>query len=392
MSQLAKAWQYRIVACLSILALLVSVVSPAPAQAAVTPWTPSEKTIVTAPEFTKLKTSTAFIDEVCDAVKAAPAGTMIRVATYWSSDKDVINCFIAARKNKVNVRYTTWHDDYKSNKKLLTKLKNALQDKSGKSYFKVCDGSCYHSKKTGTQHVKAVTISEVIGKDKKTYKNISFVSSGNFSKKSSSSTWNYSTVFVGRAKLYARLASFMDKMKADKKQKVPSVITDGDTTLRFYPGGSDSVLATLKKIKSVKVGKGYGKNGKAVIRVVMYYWSGHHKNIARELARLKKLGADVSVAIKAKSTNEDVIKILKKAKIPLYNTELKKGTYSHGKVTVISARVGKKDKNLVFSGSVNLTSAAFKSNTEVAVEQSGAKYRDAGLNFYNLVQKYSKRI
>ncbi len=380
---------------IALLTVVLAFAVAAPVQAATTPWTPVEKTIITAPKRTHLS-SNAFINEVCHAVKAAPAGATIRVATYWSSDKDVINCFITARKNGAYVRYTTWQDDYKANKKLLNKLKKVLNDSTGKSYFMVCSGSCYKSGSEGTQHAKIVTISEIKGKDKKIYKDISFISSGNFSKKSSSTTWNYSNEFVGRPKIHDSLAAFMDSMKNDKTMDTPKAVTDDDinTTIRFYPGGDDSVYETLKDIKSGAVPEGYGidgKGGKAVVRVVMYYWSGHYAKIADELVRIKGLGADVRVAIKANSTKDKVVAKLKSAGIPLYDTAVK-GTYAHGKVVVVSAKVGSHNKNLVFSGSVNLTEAAFQTNTEVAVEQQGASYRDRGLRFYDLVEKYSKPI
>lgn len=378
---------------LVILALVFAATTILPANAKVYPWTPKEQTIITTPKGTS-GSSTAFFKEVCKAIKAAPSGAKIQVATYWTSDSTVVNCLLYAKKtNHVNVSFVTWDDDYKDkqNKKLLKKLKSALGTNTSKaSYFKVCQGSCFITgKDDGTQHAKIVTISEVKKKDGKYAKNIVFISSANFSKTAANKSWNYTIELANRPKLYAGVYNFINQMKYDKAPSadIPTV-TDGDTSVRFYPGGYEPIAPTLKKITSAKVPTSYGTGGKAKIRVVMYFWMGEYKDVAKQLCRLKTLGADVGVVIKEPSTGSSIKKILKNCDITTYNSE-QRGRYSHGKVTTILAKIDSDYEYRTYAGSVNFTAAALNQNTEIGTQQNGKQYFDRAVRYYDHIKQYS---
>ena len=368
------------------LALMLGVAGQAQA---VTKWTPVERAIITAPKSTKGFSSETFVNNVCAAVKAAPPGAQIHVATYWSSDEDVLRCFIVAnRDNNVHLTYTTWHTDYnrnkKKNKKILMRLRSLLgTNTKNRSYFKVVYGSPYLSgKDKGSQHFKGVTISEVVAENGARIKNVTLLSSGNFSAAAASKSWNFSHAFVNRAKIYNGVAGYIQGMR-DKTKKSFKPVVDNDVTLRFYPGGPDSVYSTLKQVKSGKIGK-----ARAVIRVVMYFWKIAHKRIAVELCRIKRKGGDVQAIIKAKSTTTSIKRLLKKCRIRVYNAE-KNGRYSHAKMTTMDVKIGSKRVQRTFGGSVNYTASAFSKNSEVSVELRGSKYYNDGVQFFNHVKKYS---
>ena len=238
-------------------------------------------------------------------------------------------------------------------------------------------------KDKGTQHFKGVTISEVVAKNGQRIKNVTLLSSGNFSGAAASKTWNFSHAFVNRAKIHNGIAGYIYGMRFDKTKKSFKPVVDGDVTLRFYPGGSDSVYSTLKQVKTGKIGK-----ARAVIRVVMYFWKIAHKRIAVQLCRIKRSGGDVQVIIKAKSTTTSIKRVLKKCRMVVYNAE-KNGRYSHAKMTTMDVKIGSKRVQRTFGGSVNYTASAFSKNSEVGVELSGPKYYVDGVRLFNHVRKYS---
>lgn len=379
--------------CLVIVALLLAATTILTANAKVYPWTPTEQTIITTPKGTS-GSSTAFFTELCAAIKAATPGAQIQVAAYWSSDSTVINCLLYAKKyNKVNVSYITWDDDYKDkqNKKILNKVKAALgTDITKPSYFKACEGSCFITgKDEGDQHVKAVTISQVKSKANKLVNDIVFISSGNLSKAASNHSWNYSMEFVNRPKLYDGVYDLIMQMKYDKTPaKDLATVEDGDTKIRFYPGGYEPILPTLQKITSGKVPDSYGTKGKAVVRVAMYYWMNEYKDVADELCRLRGIGADVGVVIKEASTSSKVKNVLKSCNITTYNSE-QHGRYSHGKVVTLLAKIGSDYGYRTFAGSVNFTWSSLNKNTEISTEQDGKQYFDRAVRYYDHIKQYS---
>ena len=389
---------------LRLLAMLASVIlalclAPPPAQAAKkpVPWQPVAGPIMSIPKGTgKASRSTAHLTAMRKAVKAAVRGTTIRATTYSSSYKPIIADFIAAKSRGVHVRFTTWHEDYAKNRKVLAPLRKALGTNTKKaSYFKVCQGSCYRTgKDDAVQHTKIVTVGAVQA-PKGIQRYIVFESSGTFSKAGANRSWNFTTVSVGRKKLYNAYASYIDGMRHDRTKKKFRQVKDGNTTVIFYPGGPDPLLSTLKSIKSCKAAKGYGVNGKTHIAVVMYVWRDSMSATAKQLVRVAKLGCKVDVVITTPDTQSKIVAILKKGKLRLWDSRKKgkKGRYSHGKTWAISGRIGSNPKSLLTAtGSANLSKYALKYNTEVTVLHRSAAMRQFVVNALGHIARYSKRL
>ena len=202
-------------------------------------------------------------------------------------------------------------------------------------------------------------------------KNITSLGTGNFSISNAESSFNVWRIVPNNATMYNEASAYIAKMRSDKDQRTSKVkaVALGETTMYLYPQKSYTPDLQLDLLKATSC-----KGAKKTIRVAQYMWTLGRKPIADRLAVLKKSGCDVKVILNNDSNllNASVLRVLLKAKIPVYNAHRLGKVHTHAKDFYISARVGGKQQNLVVSGSLNLTRGSLNANDEAGYKINSA--------------------
>ncbi|MEO5949435.1 MAG: phospholipase D-like domain-containing protein, partial [Candidatus Saccharimonas sp.] len=361
-------------AFLCMLGLVMSAAAVGTAQAApknggiISPWSPPpSKSLYNVPKTRGTSAQVyTYVNELVRAINATPRGEFIRLSTFLTSYKPVVDALLKAHRRGVHVRFITWQEDYRKDKKILDTLKHELGTNiRALSYLKICHKSCYSN--SGTQHAKIVLISRIINKTGKGVKYVSFIASGNITTDNVVNSWNHAQLITGRKKLYNGLVSYFDGMRYDRTHKNFKPVTDGAYTVYFYPTSKPfNPFYDALNHTTCKAAKRFGNNGRTVIRIAMYLWRNNTDYIAKRLATLAKQGCDVGVVVAKHPTEEKIISILKKGRVSLFNARGKK-QYVHAKMGIISGTVSGKSVDMVVTGSLNFTRSSMVDCTDIAL-------------------------
>lgn len=343
--------------------------------------------------------SIAYTRDIKNSIRYSPKGSTITASIYSITDWSVANEFIRAHRRGVNVQIITWDGGVGSrptSRAVSRALKKALGTNArARSYYRICKGSCYTTGKDGSSHhAKLVLFSKVSPPNGQKLYHVTFVTSANFSLAAIRSTWNHTQVIVGRKKIYDTLKSYVDGMRYGKTKRFSGAIKEGPYTLYLFPSSNpvNPVYNLLMRTRC-QAAKGYGANGRTVIRVAMYLWTSSERKISKRLAQLAKQGCNIRVVLTGPMARRGVVWDLLRAKIPVWDSyNGKHNRYTHTKLVVISGKVGKQNQNLTIGGNVNFTYEALRQNTEVMVIANNKAQADQAWSYVNKMTENSVRI
>ena len=138
----------------------------------------------------------------------------------------------------------------------------------------------------------------------------------------------------------------------------------------------DPVIQRLVKT-DCKAAKGYGQNGRTLIRIAMYGWVGDRGiRIAQYVAAKKRQGCNIAVIISSGGGN--VVKVLKGAGVPVQSADYDfpddpatspylANFYSHQKFMTLSGTYAGKSTRTVWTGSENWSGMSFR-NDELTLQ------------------------
>ena len=304
---------------------------------------------------------------------AAPKGSKIMITMFSWADQPSADALMAADARGVTVQLIMWNGRTSS---IMPEFAKSLNDgKTAGSYFKVCKEACLGATSRGStkgiHHSKIVTFSQVNLPDGKVARNITSIGTGNFSISNAESSFNVWRIVPDNATMYKAANAYIAKQRADKDQRTSKVTTValGDMTMYLYPQKSYTPDLQLDLLKATSC-----KGAHKTIRVAQYMWTVGRKPIADRLAVLKKAGCDVKVILNNDTDllNPSILKVLVKAKIPVYNAHKIGRIHTHAKDLYISALVGGKQQNIVVSGSLNMTRGTLNANDEAGYKINSA--------------------
>jgi len=160
-------------------------------------------------------------------------------------------------------------------------------------------------------------------------------------------------------KIYLGAKAYVESLTTDKDSYDHPTVTSGRYQLSFFPRlrtTNDIVLRALLDTSARD----------CRIRVAMYIWSGNKIATAERLAALERGGCDVAVILVAAKTSNKVEAVLRKARIPMYDSGIR-GQYMHAKVTTIQGKVKGVQRSYVFTGSTNFTWSATNLNADTVL-------------------------
>ena len=304
---------------------------------------------------------------------AAPKGSKIMITIFSWADQPSADALRAADARGVTVQLIMWNGRTSS---VMPEFAKELNDgKTPGSYFKVCKEACLGSTARGSakgiHHSKVLTFSQVNLPGGQVAKNITSIGTGNFSISNAERSFNVWRIVPNNATMYKEASAYIAKMRSDKDQRTSKVkaVALGETTMYLYPQKSYTPDLQLDLLKATSC-----KGSKKTIRVAQYMWTLGRKPIADRLAVLKKAGCDVKVILNNDTDllNASVLKVLLKAKIPVYNAHRVGKVHTHAKDFYISALVSGKQQNLVISGSLNMTRGSLNANDEAGYKINSA--------------------
>jgi phosphatidylserine/phosphatidylglycerophosphate/cardiolipin synthase-like enzyme len=134
----------------------------------------------------------------------------------------------------------------------------------------------------------------------------------------------------------------------------------------------------LRGVRCKGVKKGFGSDGRTVIRVAQWGWTAPRADIARRLSQLQGQGCKVEVLINKARTSKKVFAPLLRntryGKVKIYdgwydaNNNGVASQYIHHKVLAISGRVlGSSGTKVVYTGSQNYTEEGNRVNDEMVL-------------------------
>lgn len=348
--------------------------------------------------------TTQYVEHLIDAT---PPDASIDTGMFSLTYDPVKEALLEADDRGSHVHYMTWKKYEKSKgedelpdvtdqvKRLTCEFGLMTKDPKDRSYVRICKGSCFTTSVKGATHSKLIAISHITGKNGKPIRWIILSSSGNMTYAAGRDSWNEAVVIVGNKKLYDASVKYIAEMKYDHTDYTHPDTCSGKYCLYFSPSKKiDPALADLKKVKKCTgVKKGYGRNGRTLIRVAMSIWTSKDSDTAKELVRLKKLGCDIEVIGSISSWTRSITNTLLKGNIRVWDAGFGDKFYLHSKAFVIDGIVDGKYVHRVHTGSKNRTYAGQRQNAEQMLRIDDAKYAGAYVTrFEFIVSHFGERV
>jgi hypothetical protein len=343
------------------------------------------------------------IDKVEDVIDHAPKGSRIRMAQYLFNLDSTADALVRAYARGVHVQLII--DDYPISAQTSRMRKVLGTNKKKSSYVARCVNSCMSSS-TSVMHAKFFLFSQS-GQTK----TISMVSSANPYTGNSSVSWNNMHIIVGDKKIYASLDRYFTDMLPDiDRPNYYRTTTSGKHKLYFFPrkavkGTADvPMLDVLNNVRCTGLKKGYGKDGRTVVRIEQWGWSAARLDIARRVWKLHDQGCKVSVILNGFNVGPKVLQVLLKRSsrsgmMTVYNAGIDtngngvRDKYMHHKVLMVNGKWFNQSKKVVYTGSANFTGTALLSNNEIIMRVLDDKTYDAYYKDFNYIRNnWTKRI
>ncbi len=346
-----------------------------PANAVTAPgYTPRNSTTFNNPKGSRAA-ELAIVTQINRSIDASPRGSTIRMAQYLFNIDSSTDKLIAAYKRGVNVQLLI--DDAESTTETRRVIRALGTNKAKSSFVATCRRSCMAST-TSVMHAKFYLFSAV-----GSARLVTMVSSANLYTGNTFSSWNNNHTIVGDAKLYNSLTQyFFDMIKDKDNYNYYRTTTSGKYKLYLFPRAPKpgvntiAILDVLNHVRCNGVARGYGRNGRTVIRVAMWGWSGARLDIARKLWELHNRGCRVEVLYNSGRTGGSVVRALLKRSprygvIPLYNCWVDRNNnglgelYMHHKLLTVNGIWFAKNAKVVYTGSQNFTGPGTTANNDI---------------------------
>ncbi len=165
-----------------------------------------------------------------------------------------------------------------------------------------------------------------------------------------------------------------------------------------------AILDVLNHVRCNGVARGYGRNGRTVIRVAMWGWSGARLDIARKLWELHNRGCRVEVLYNSGRSGGSVVRALLKRSprygvIPLYNCWVDRNNnglgelYMHHKLLTINGIWFAKNAKVVYTGSQNFTGPGTTANNDILFRIIDNATHDAYMKNLNYIRdRHTRRV
>jgi len=389
--------------------------------------------------------STVVIRQLLNGLRAAAAGSTVKVAMYSMSRWDAAKTVIRAHCRGVNIQYLT--DDHavgtaptQAVKKVLTWAPDTTATPTATnlnagSQFKACYLSCSSDYKWREARVRVVTTANPVYRPYMHAKYLTFdtlggvpyvtmVSSGNFTITQVKHGWNNVYTAVRDKTTYDFLNNRLTEMWADtsgndyavqkstasptkKTYFFPWAVANPKSSLQTVNPDTDPYTSFLENVKCTGASKGYGNSRhKTQVFVSMYQWTSSRLYLARRLKRLKNAGCEVKVLMSASEWDLEVMPILRKwdkkklkttykyGNIPIRNGD-RGSRFIHSKFILVNGKWGSNSKTkTVFTGSGNWTKSGLRFNNEVNMLITGVGYGQFKANWNKMwfSRKYSTPI
>lgn len=276
------------------------------------------------------------------------------------------------------------------------------------SYAVKCVDSCRGGR--GNNHVKFYAFSQTgVSSD------VVMVSSANINLGGATNGWNDMYTMVGDRPtfdFYARVHHDMaeddpsgnDCSKGTLERCAFKEWTGGNVVHRVFPkpNGSDPSMDQLDKIRCRGVTDGAGSNGRTVVKIAMFWWSGTRGvALANKVIDLDRAGCDVQVNYGAPSG--EVSRLLRdsahRGGVKLWDSRQRKGDDGrptlrvHHKYMIVNGSFGGDTSAYkVFSGTQNWINGALRQSDENTLEiDSRSAYTGYSAGFES-IKKYARRI
>lgn len=330
----------------------------------------------------------AIVQQIEDNIRAAPKGSVIRVAVFSMDLDEVADALIAAHERGVHVKVLM--DQHAKNSlwnRLVAELGSKVSTKSASSYAVLCHGGCMahhysNGKPISWLHTKYFLFS---GGGKPTVT----LTSANPTVAQAEVTWNNSYTVVGNSGLYdAYVKNFTDMSKgAAGTHKTNYYWTYGSNPKAYFwpkaTGAGDTIEAMLKLITC-------SATYPSQVRIAMYQWSDTRLAVAKRLASMASKGCKVTVIYTKDQVSSGVRSTLAKSKVDVRDTT--HGTtgdgyaayYTHNKYLLINGRYnGVSGRKIVMTGSANYTANALYHNDESDMKLTSSSAYSAYLTNFN---------
>jgi phosphatidylserine/phosphatidylglycerophosphate/cardiolipin synthase-like enzyme len=391
----------RIFLVICAVSLLASVLTASPAKAAT--YTPASSTTFNNPRGPKAK-QLAIITQIDRAIDASPRGSTIKMAQYLFDIDSTANKLVAAHRRGVNVQILI--DDGNATSQS-ARVKKALgTDRRRTSFVTTCKRGCM-SDIASVMHAKFYLFSAA-----GSARLVSMISSANPYTGNTFTSWNNLHTIVGDARIFGSLSRYFNDMILDRTTKnYFRTTTSGKYKLYLFPRAAQKgvqvvvPLDVLNHVTCSGAAKGYGSNGKTVIRVAMWGWTYGRLDLAKKLWELHNRGCRVQVILNSGRTNPRVIAALLKRSsrygvIGVYDAWKDKNhnglpeVYVHHKLLAINGKwFGHADTKVSYTGSQNFTAPATLSNNDIVLRiKDNRVYNDYAANLDYIRTHYTKKI
>lgn len=322
--------------------------------------------------------ATAVVEQICNLVQQAPAGSQIRIAHFVISGDagmDFTNVLLAAKDRGVDVQVVLdgWQIDKAASVKLIEELG---QDKTAGSWVHVCghespEGNTSSCIGTKGQHNKFYLFSETGGEDK-----VVVQSSANFTNVNSKTYWNNALTLTGNHKLYDGYNAYFEDLAAevqdpDYYRTVSTGMKGGHITAHFFPSATvDSILDRVNEL-------GCKNDGSTEVLIGMSEWDEARSGIADRIVEMAAEGCSVRIV---HGPLDDAIAARFAAEAGIETRELNSGTLPgriHSKYLTVENATGTGSAGqLVITGSHNYNTTSLHRNDEAIVETTNAEIHD----------------
>ena len=346
----------------------------------------------------------AIISQINRAIDAAPRRSVIRMAQYRFDIDSTATRLIAAHRRGVKVQILIDDGFLTSQHKRLRKVLGT--NKAKPSFVTTCRQSCM-SNAPSVMHAKFFLFSAA-----GSARRVAMVSSANVFTGNTYTSWNNLHTIVGNAKVYNSLTRYFKHLIRDKTNlNYYRTTSSGKYKLYMFPRaprrGVNTVLQldVLNHVRCTGVARGYGRNGRTVIRVAIWGWSSARVNVAQQLWRLHHKGCRVEVILNRATAHRKVLSALlkrsaKQGRMPVFdawqdkNKNGKAELYVHHKVITINGHwFGRNNTKVVYTGSQNFTNPGTRRNNEIVLRiRDGATLNAYNKNLNHIRDRYTKRL
>ena len=362
------------------------------------------------------------IDNTCPVICVPEARETILISTYLMDRQATADKLIAADRRGANVQVVMdsvitstpsnrlVNDLGKPDKNGDGRVTPADADADGQRSFAIkCKDSCRGGR--GNNHVKFYAFTKAGDTS-----NVVMVSSANLNKGGALNGWNDMYTMTERPDIYAVYRTVHEEMAEDdpfdatSQQWVERGYIEqptGNFIHRFFPRKGagkedDPAYQQLEKIKCQGATDGSGSNGRTVVKIAMFWWSGARgMYLADKVIGLDRAGCDVQVNYGAPS-GEVSAKLRASAHnggIKLWDSRQRKGADGkptlrvHNKYMIVSGVYGGNTSDWrVMAGTQNWIAGALTNSDENTLEIDSRPAYSAYSAQFESLKKYSRRI